>query len=175
MRVSHPRFSEGRFEIFTAQRQICVLQASPALSEHQVDLAKLPSLPLLVLWQLVSEQEPEGSEVLPVLPPVAARPSAGLVPGWRGAGGSGFLPRLADPNISKACKAQELTAVPPNWCPPGQRSNYSSALPQPRHHRGMCWPAGLHVHTCDAEKSPAKAEDDAGGDCARKKRGMEGI
>lgn len=138
LRASRPRFSEGRFEIFAAQRQICILQASPALSEHQVDLAELPSLPLLVLWQLVSEGEPEGSEVLPVLPPVAARPSAGLVPGRRGAGGSGFLPLLADPNISKACKVQELTAVPPDWCPRGQRSNYSSALPQPRHHRGMC-------------------------------------
>lgn len=62
-----------------------------------------------------------------------------------------------------------MTSVSPNSCPLGWKHDYSSPLTQPEHYRGMCWPASLHRHTSDPEMSPAKAEEDAGGDCARRK------
>jgi len=64
----------------------------------------------------------------------------------------------------------------PKLVSPGGRKVIIALLLCSLNIRVMCWLASLHIHTSDPEMSPAKAEEDARGDCARRKtRSMEGI
>lgn len=63
-----------------------------------------------------------------------------------------------------------MTSVSPNLSPLGQWSNYSS-LTGWTLQRHVLVSQSTHAYLSDPEMSPAKAEEDAKGDCARREKG----
>lgn len=63
-----------------------------------------------------------------------------------------------------------MTSVSPNLSPLGQQSNYTP-LTGWTSQRHVLVSQSAHAYLSDAEMSPAKAEEDAKGDCERREKG----